>query len=726
MPPGNCPSASELRSYALGKMSEEASAALGAHLRRCPQCVAELDGLNDATDPLIARLRSPHANDVADSPELRQAVARLLAPPPKPADGHAASLPPGTMLREYRIIEKLGAGGMGVVYRAVHTRIDKEVAIKVISSAYVAHPEAISRFGREMKAAGRFQHPNVVQATDGGEVNGLHFFVMEFVPGVNLSNRVRKQGTLRVSEACDVIAQAARGLHHAHAVGLVHRDIKPSNLLITPQGTVKVLDLGLALLRDEAPDAPRSASADAATIGTGDGLTTTSHMLGTNEYIAPEQTRDPHSVDARADIFSLGCTLIYLLTGKPPERTIDGGFNLRAKRPDVSRELEAIALKMLAERPEDRFVNAGQVADAIARLVEPIVKPKRRSSLVLVGGGAITAAALAMALWAATRTHPPLPSSGELVKIADAANNPPEELPLPRVFEASPPLGELPMDDSKAKGLQKQWATYTKADVESTNSLGMKFALIPPGEYFIQPSSNARVRITRPYYMGVHEVTRKQFAAYIEDTKKKTVAERNGVSTLDTVFKSGKNASSGRSIRMDGLSWRNPGYDGAGDDHPVSHVNWDEAVDFCAWLSTRQKRKYRLPTDAEWEWAARAGCPEMHPADWQTDPKGNLPYVWYLRNADDHPHPVGLLWANAWGLKDCLGNVREWCSDWYGKDTPGLTEDPKGPKKEASNLRVLRGGDYREFIPNLSLRMGNLHYFGSSGIGFRVVREIEP
>lgn len=723
MRPSDCPPSGDLQSYALGKLSEEASASLGAHLRGCRKCVVELDRLNDAADPLVARLRSPTVNAVAESSEMRAAIDRLLSPEPARAIDRSSFLPPATMLREYRIVEKLGAGGMGVVYRAVHTRIEKEVAIKVISSKYVAHPEAISRFGREMKAAGRFQHPNIVQATDGGEVDGVHFLVMEFVPGVNLSKHIRQHGTLSVSDACNIIAQAARGLQHAHEAGLIHRDVKPSNLLITPQGVVKVLDLGLALLRDDAPEPPRAAPADAPTLVAANSLTTTSHMIGTNDYIAPEQSRNAHSVDARADVFSLGCTLMYLLTGKPPERTIDGSFNLRVKRRDVPKELEAIALKMLAQRPEDRFTSAREVADAVARFVVPKERSRQSVRPMVIGIGALAAAIVAVAVWASMRT--PIQQQGTPENIAVLPDAPPEELPMPRIHKARPPLGQLPMTDVEAKSLQKQWLAFTKAEAEPTNSLGMKFVLIPPGEFFIRPETKAQVRITRPFHMGMHEVTRKQFSAYIESTKKKTYHEEIKVGSWETTLKTIPNGVSTRSIRKNGLSWRNPGYAGAGDDDPVTHITWQEAVRFCEWLSAKEKCEYRLPTDAEWEWAARAGIAEPHPIEWLTNKMGGAESAWYYRSADDRPHPVGRLKPNAWGLQDCLGNVREWCSDWLAEDAPGLTEDPQGPKKGAANIRVVRGGDYRSPGPSFSFREGALHYLGTSAIGFRVVREIE-
>lgn len=723
-----CPPDETLRDYTLGKLPESEAQAIGAHLRHCTDCLDHLDKLNDLTDPLIAGLRSSPMPECHDDSLLRMAIDRVLSPGSAPGPKTLAGLQPGMMLREYRIIEKIGGGGMGVVYRALHTRIDKEVALKVIVPDYVAHSEAVARFNREMKAAGKFQHPNIVQATDAGEVNGLHFLVMEFVPGTDLSTYVRQHGRMRIAEACDVIEQAANGLQHAHEHGMVHRDIKPSNLLMTPQGTVKILDLGLALLRDDpVAETPRvverPARHDVPTAMGGNALTTTSHMLGTNDYMAPEQFQNAHAVDARADVFSLGCTLIFLLTGKHPVRTINGGFeSIRRFCPEMPKELETVLGRMLALEPSQRYQSAREVADAVARFAPPKSKPARDRRPMLIMGGIAAAAIIGVAIWLAIRTPGTAPAKQPTHSpaIVEQPKAEPELLPTPREFTPRPAFGQLGISTEASQSLQKEWAEYAKLNAKTSNSIGMKLALIPPGEFFINVENKAQVRITRPYYMGVHEVTRKQFAAYIEATKKKTYHEQIGVGSWDTIRVQG-NSTSSTFIRKDGLTWREPGYAGAGDDDPVVHIHWQEAVFFCDWLSKLEKQKYRLPTDAEWEWAARAGVGESFP----NEPDRRELHAWYYPHAGDRPHPVGLLQANAWGLTDCLGNVREWCSDWYGADTAGLTEDPKGPKANPNQLRVVRGGDYRSVAPNLSMREASLHYLGRSSIGFRVVREIE-
>jgi serine/threonine protein kinase len=193
---------------------------------------------------------------------------------------------------------------MGTVYRAVHTRLKKPFAIKVLHIDRTADPHAVARFQRELEAIGRLDHDNIGRATDAGEVGGLHFLVMELVDGIDLSRLIRHRGPLPIADACELARQAALGLQCAHERGLVHRDVKPSNLLLSAQGELKVLDLGLALLSHG-----RRASGE---------LTATGQVMGTADYMAPEQWEASHSVDIRAEVYSLGCTLHTLLTGRPP------------------------------------------------------------------------------------------------------------------------------------------------------------------------------------------------------------------------------------------------------------------------------------------------------------------------------------------------------------------------------------------------------------------------
>lgn len=269
----------------------------------------------------------------------------------------------------YVLLNLLGEGGMGKVYQARHRRLERLDALKVIRNEQLAQPEALQRFLREARAAARLNHPNIVTIYTTDEANGTHFIAMEFVAGVDLARIVREMGPLNAGLACDFIRQAALGLQHAHERGLVHRDIKPANLLVSVDArTLKILDMGLARL--QAVDGSESHGA----------LTQTGMVMGTPDYMAPEQAVDSSAVDIRADIYSLGCTLYYLLTGSPPFP--QGSLTqkllwhqqrdpepLEKRRPDLPTGLIGIVRKMLAKNPTERFATPAEVALAL----EPFV-----------------------------------------------------------------------------------------------------------------------------------------------------------------------------------------------------------------------------------------------------------------------------------------------------------------------------------------------------------------
>jgi serine/threonine protein kinase/WD40 repeat protein len=273
----------------------------------------------------------------------------------------------GLVVGDYLILDKIGQGGMGVVFKARHRRYGVTVALKVLPPRLARDRKLVLRFRREIHAAALLVHPNIVAALDAAEDRGVHFLTMEFIEGIDLAGFVKKGGALPVGQAVDYVIQAARGLEAAHARGIIHRDIKPANLMLDAMGTVRVLDLGLALLRE---DAARSAQTAAMT------LTQAGTYMGTVDFMAPEQAQNSHRVDHRADIYSLGCTLHFLLTVRPPfegatpiSRLIAHQHmpvpSLRDKRPDVPPALDAVYQAMLAKRPEDR---PGSMADLLSRL----------------------------------------------------------------------------------------------------------------------------------------------------------------------------------------------------------------------------------------------------------------------------------------------------------------------------------------------------------------------
>jgi serine/threonine protein kinase len=263
----------------------------------------------------------------------------------------------------YIVLEKIGQGGMGRVYKARHRRMDRIVALKLLPFSARQSPEAVSRFDREIRAAARLCHPNIVTAHDADEAEGRYYLVMEYIDGVDLLTLVRKEGPLSVGRAVDYVLQASEGLAYAHAQKVIHLDIKPANLLLDGSGTIKILDMGLARIDDlvsDTEDAPAEA------------LIQDGKVMGTVDYVPPERSSNPEAVDHRADIYSLGCTLFHLLTGRPPYKgstilkrieahRLQPIPSLRKYRHDVPKGLDAAYQRMMAKSPDDRQASMREV-----------------------------------------------------------------------------------------------------------------------------------------------------------------------------------------------------------------------------------------------------------------------------------------------------------------------------------------------------------------------------
>lgn len=283
----------------------------------------------------------------------------------------------GFFLGQYRVLDLIGRGGMGKVYKAEHMTMQRVVALKVLSAEITRTARARHLFRREVRAAGRLTHPNIATAYDANEVDGRAFLVLEYISGPSLSALVREHGPLPVGLCCEYIRQAALGLQHAHEFGMVHRDIKPSNLLVQPPvgrddpvcGTIKLVDFGLALL----PGA--------------DDISGDRHaVLGTPDYLSPEQARDLRSVDIRSDLYGLGCTFYYLLTGQVP---FPGGTSLEKLARHASDEPELIEMlrpgvpgpvagavrRLMRKEPAERYPNPRALAEVIAKFAEPLPVP---------------------------------------------------------------------------------------------------------------------------------------------------------------------------------------------------------------------------------------------------------------------------------------------------------------------------------------------------------------
>ncbi|MBV8312469.1 MAG: protein kinase [Planctomycetaceae bacterium] len=276
----------------------------------------------------------------------------------------------GLLVGRYIILDRIGSGSMGRVYKAHHQMMDRVVALKIIAPEIAMNEKVVARFQREMRLVGRLDHPNVVRAFDADQVNTVLYIVMEYVPGISLGERLKK-GPIPAQQMFDYAAQAALGLAHAHDQGMVHRDIKPSNMLLTEDRKIKILDLGLGVLMEADTNA---------TFATADGI-----AVGTVDYMSPEQALGKE-VDGRSDLFSLGCAMFHLMTGKlafPGDSPIDrlGGrisgrpVPITKYLPDLPASAVRVLDRMLAFRPEDRFSTAREAADALLSTIRPRTRP---------------------------------------------------------------------------------------------------------------------------------------------------------------------------------------------------------------------------------------------------------------------------------------------------------------------------------------------------------------
>lgn len=362
-----CPSRDALTSFVLGELADAEVYPLAEHLDTCAICEDTVSDLERFR--LLAAAEGPVAESrfVAESQctdfvsALQNQLTRVRELPTD--DGRRI----GERIRDYEILEQIGQGGMGVVYCARHTQLNKQVALKLLPDALTHDQAAVARFQREMQAVGRLDHPNIVRAMDAGEVESTFFLVMELVDGVDLASLTSGNRRLDVGDACEIARQAAVALLYAHSQGAVHRDLKPSNLMLHQEAdgtaTVKLLDLGLATIQGVS-SAP---------------LTDNGQLMGTLEYMAPEQAENTHAVDGRADIYSLGAMLYRLLTGSVPFGGAEFDSpakrlkalissdppSVASRRSDLPGDLVALLDRMLSRVPDDRPADLSEVVSVL-------------------------------------------------------------------------------------------------------------------------------------------------------------------------------------------------------------------------------------------------------------------------------------------------------------------------------------------------------------------------
>ncbi len=319
----------------------------------------------DRLDSCLGRIKNEGGGQLpSEAGEVAQAFVAESLITPWQSDRLLEGRHRGFFLGRYKLLGEIGSGGMSKIYLGEHVLMQRRVAIKVLPRHRVSDTSYLARFHREARAAAALDHPNIVRAYDVDNDGDTHYIVMEYVDGRDLQQAVKRGGRLDYATAADYVRQAAEGLGNAHSHGLIHRDVKPANLLVDQKKVVKVLDLGLARFTDD----------DRASLT----VQYDENVLGTADYLAPEQAVDSHGADARADIYGLGCSMYFMLTGHPPFP--DGTLPQRLmahqrqqpppitkERPDAPADLLAICAKMMAKRAADRYQSMAEVAEALGR-----------------------------------------------------------------------------------------------------------------------------------------------------------------------------------------------------------------------------------------------------------------------------------------------------------------------------------------------------------------------
>jgi formylglycine-generating enzyme required for sulfatase activity/tRNA A-37 threonylcarbamoyl transferase component Bud32 len=670
------------------------------------------------------------------------------------------ALRPGDLLGQYRLLEPIGAGGMGQVFKAIHPTMQRIVAVKIMAASLVQDERARARFRREVQSAARLHHPNIVMAYDAAEGAGRCFLVMEYVEGRDAGALLQDFGPPPIAVACEVIRQAALGLQHAHEQGMVHRDVKPANLVIAARRTrdsdhgaprpaapgwpdrplVKVLDFGLA--RFQAGGSDIEAHVPGSTP-----LTREGHVVGTPEFMAPEQACNTGRTDIRSDIYSLGCTFYCLLAGRPP---FAGPSLLEIMvqhlqsplppltRPDVPAGVVAVLERMLAKGPQARYQQPGEVAEALLPWIaadgpaEAVARSGRPVHLY-PEAGPVHHATASVPGPTGVIAHGPLPRPGLIDRAVLAA--------------ARAVVGCLALFLVVIGSMAIAWVFLLRTDggrgpeappdgPRAGPVAGMR--LVRCGGGRLEPSFAERGALldVPPFEMAMTEVTKEQFGTFVLTRGYRTTAEtQDGHLGASLIGADGKETWSA-SAAWD--TWRRD----LSSDEPVVCVSWEDAVHFCNWLSERERLSacyqpqggpggwecnfratgYRLPTEAEWEYAARAGERTLYPGVGDA----LLRHGWFRENSGGRPQPVGGLAHNRHDLCDLWGNVWEWCWDRQAKGPRKSPLPLAGP--ETGDERVLRGGGWADPAPTSpgQTREARPPDHRRSDLGFRVARTLPP
>ncbi len=645
----------------------------------------------------------------------------------------------------FEVVEAVGGGGMGLVYKVRDQLMEGELkALKVILPSLMKSERAQQRFVQEAHIAQKLSHPNIVTTYDLGEHAGIRFLTMEYLDGHSLDEILSERGTLSLDKTLRVMAGVLEALAYAHRT-TIHRDIKPQNIFVCRDGAVKLLDFGLARI-----------------VGS-NRFTQSSAAVGTAVYMAPEQLQGEEAT-RRADLYSLGVVIYQCLTGRLPL----GRFRLPSEfNSSLPRWLDDLLLELLAPSPEER----PESAKVVQRLIRQGVREGESTTQEALSGGsgrsrtgngvaqpreiqeprqrqpeppALTAKAapkrrmfliiaavvmLALAVPFILRREGPAPAGPEDNGLAGAASS---ETSGQQGRAARDDPGQGPASTTAAPAASRQPSQQTErqptpGDIKTVDLGGgvtLELVWIPPGdfmmgsklsaeqvaskydgkaEYYTDEHPRHRVTISKGFWMGKYEVTNAQYRRFKADHSSKEYAGHS----LD------------------------------GDRQPAVYVSWEDAQAFCKWLSERTGEGFTLPTEAQWEYACRAGTDTVRYWGDDDGTMGNYANVYDRTGKAEFNHPwdaadttdghkvtapVGSFRPNAFGLYDMIGNVLEWCQDWYGDYPSGSVTDPTGPS--TGSYRVLRGGSWslNPWYCRSANRFRVVPGYRRSRLGFRLAR----
>ena len=662
----------------------------------------------------------------------------------------------------YTIVKELGRGGMATVYLAIQESFQRQVAIKVMSEQLSQDPDFSDRFQREARIVSRMNHPHIVTVHDVGVVNNHHYLAMQFIDGRPLNEKFLE---LTLAQKVRVLREIASALHYAGSKGYVHRDVKPENIMISDEdGRAMLMDFGIA----KAADGSHS-------------MTKTGIAIGTPYYMSPEQARGD-AVDQRSDIYSLGAMMYHLLTGVVPYEA-DSGVAIVLKHitqpvpllPAHLALLQPILDKAMAKDPQLRYQSGKELMEDLERLDLSALGKTGNASLPVAGATdktiAMPSAQMPLNTGASVRKKTIVMAilllsavSGGLALVMNRESKP-DLAVIPEAaveIKAMPPVPVMPADPAPVVAKPEK-PNVVKLEAEEVKTQSLKaeapqpvaatsatttpqwqepdMVLIPAGSFQMgidhgeAREKPAHTVTVAAFYLATTEVTKSQFAAFIQETAYRTDADNNAGGTKACyAYKGGSDFG-----WQAGTGWNYPGFKQA-DNEPVVCVSANDVVAYIRWLNSKTGKKYRLPSEAEWEYAARAGSTNS-PWHFGSNEAGLCVYANVIdresakvfqesKFADcadgaTFTAAVGSYQPNGFGLYDMHGNVWEWTADCWNENYEGAPLDGSAWRSGDCEKQVLRGGSwiYNPRQLRVTYRNGGKMVFRGSSHGFRLARD---